>query len=198
MAPAPRRPRGRRAPEPPATGSAAIDAEPDPESVARAIALRQLTAAPRTRAQLRDAMAARDVPDDVAGRVLDRFEEVKLVDDAEYARTWVRSRHAGRGLARRALAAELRHRGIAPDLAESALEQLAPDEEAETARRLVERKLPATRGLDRQARIRRLAGMLGRKGYPPGLALRVVREALQAEGQDSDGVDIEGFDDMER
>lgn len=176
-----------RAQEPPGTGSAAVDPDADPEAVARAIALRQLTAAPRTRAQLHEAMARRDVPDDVADRVLDRFEEVRLVDDAQYAQMWVRSRHAGRGLARRALAHELRERGVAPELTEGALAQLEPEEEAETARALIRRKLASTRRLDDDARVRRVVGMLARKGYSTGLALRLVREEIEAEHQDVPG-----------
>ena len=49
------------------------------------------------------------------------------------------------------------------------------------ARLLVRRKLRGTRRLDPQVRIRRLAGMLGRKGYPPEVALRVVREEVGAD-----------------
>lgn len=164
-----------------------MDPEPEKESVARAIALRQLTAAPRTRAQLRDAMAKRDVPDDVADQVLDRFEEVRLVDDAQYAQMWVRSRHTGRGLARRALAQELRQRGVAPELADDALGQLDPEEEERTARALARRRLAATRRLDDEVRLRRVVGVLGRKGYPPGLALRVAREEMDAEEQEVAG-----------
>ncbi len=62
-----------------------------------------------------------------------------------------------------------------------AVAQLDPEQEAATARALVERKLRSTSGLDRQVRLRRLAGMLARRGYSEGLALRVVREALDAE-----------------
>lgn len=173
-----RAPRG-RAPEPPTTGSAAEDREPDPESVARTIALRQLTLAPRSRAQLEQAMARRAVPEDVAARVLDRFEQVGLVDDAAYAEAFVRSRHGERGLARRALAQELRTRGIAPDIAQNALAEVGDDDERETARALVRKRAPATAGLDLQRRRRRLAAILARKGYSPGLAMAVVDEVLR-------------------
>lgn len=178
--------RGRPAEEPPATGSAAVDAEPDPEAVARTIALRQLTGAPRSRAQLQAAMATRGVPEDVAERLLDRFEEVGLVDDAQYAGMWVRSRHTGRGLARRALAHELSSRGVSPEVAAEALDQVGDDDEAEAARALVARRLPATRGLDRDVRARRLVGMLARRGYSSTLAIRVVREALAIDSEDLD------------
>lgn len=179
-----RRPSGGngRTPEPPGPGSAALAAEPDHESVARAIALRQLAAAPRSRAQLETAMARKDVPEDVAATVLDRFTEVGLVDDVAYAEMFVRSRHEDRSLARRALAHELRAKGIAPEIAEQALEGLDVEDERRTARELVARKAAGTAGLDRQRRRRRLAGMLARKGYPPGLALGVVDEVLADEG----------------
>ncbi|WP_431898643.1 recombination regulator RecX [Nonomuraea sp. bgisy101] len=156
--------------------------EADPESVARAICLRLLTMAPKTRAQLAEAMRKRDVPREAAEAVLDRFTELGLINDEAFAEAWVDSRHHGRGLARRALAAELRHRGVDSDTVNEAVERVDTDQEAETARRLVERKLASTRGLDPQARTRRLAGMLARKGYGAGVAYRVVREALENEG----------------
>ena len=116
----------------------------DPVSVARAIVLRQLTAGPRSRAQLADVLARRGVADDVAEQVLDRFEEVQLVDDGEFARQWVSSRHVGRGLARRALTHELRHRGIDDETAREAVAAIDEDAELEAARDLVRRRLRST------------------------------------------------------
>lgn len=154
--------------------------------MARGLVLRKLTAAPRSRGQLEADLAAREVPDDVAARVLDRFTEVGLVDDAAFAEMWVRSRHAGRGLSRRALSQELRQKGVDDDTAEAALDDIGPDEEAAAAAGLVARRLPATRGLATEVRMRRLAGMLARKGYPSGLSMQVVRDALAAEGPATD------------
>ena len=155
-----------------------LDAPADPESVARLICLRMLTAAPRTRAQLADALKRRGVPDDAAEAVLSRFTEVGLIDDATFAASWVESRHYGRGLGRRALAAELDRRGVARDDIEAAVDQLSAETERATALSLVERKLASTVGQPYQARVRRLVGLLARKGYPAGLALSVVREVL--------------------
>lgn len=185
--------RGRDGSEPPPTGSAAQDVEPDQESVARAIALRLLTSSARSRSQLAEAMARKDVPDDVAQRVLDRFTEVGLIDDAEYARMVVRTRHAERGLSRRAIAVELRRRGIDDELAGEALEQVDSDDEETAARELVRRKLRSTAGLDAQTRTRRTFAALGRKGYPPGLVARLVREELEAVGA-ADGAGLDGSD----
>ncbi|MFE6870489.1 recombination regulator RecX [Kitasatospora sp. NPDC057692] len=153
----------------------------DPESRARDICLRLLTGAAKTRKQLADALRKREIPDEVAEEVLTRLEEVGLIDDAAFARAWVESRHSVRGLSRRALAQELRTKGVAGDLAEQALAQVDPDDETEAARALVERRLRTTRGLERQTRTRRLVGMLARRGYSEGLAFRVVREALDEE-----------------
>jgi regulatory protein len=156
--------------------------------VAREICLRLLSAAPRTRAQLADALRRKDVPDEVAERVLSRFSAVGLIDDAAFSQAWVQSRHLGRGLARRALAAELRQRGVTADTVDEAVETLGSDQEEATARELIARRLPGTRGLDPAKRMRRLVGVLARKGYPPGLAYRVVKEALTADGDDIDGL----------
>ncbi|WP_314224521.1 recombination regulator RecX [Streptomyces zaehneri] len=165
----------------------------DPAERARAICLRLLTGTPRTRKQLADALRKREIPDDVAEEVLSRFEEVGLINDGAFADAWVESRHHGRGLARRALARELRTKGVDSELIEEAVGRLDSEQEEETARELVARKLRSTRGLDRDKRLRRLAGMLARKGYPEGVALRVVRQALEEEGQDTEFLDGEGF-----
>ena len=158
--------------------------EADPAARARQVCLRLLTLAPRTRAQLADALRKRGIPDDTADEVLSRFEDVGLIDDAAFARAWVESRHYSRGLAGRALSAELKQRGVAADEIRAAIdEQLGPDAEVSAARQLVAGRLAATRGLPPEQRTRRLAGLLARKGYPAGLAFRVIREALEAEGE---------------
>jgi regulatory protein len=167
----------------------------DPESVARGICLRALTGAPKTRQQLADLLATRGVPDDAAEAVLDRYTEVGLIDDAAFARAWVSSRQAGRGLARRALSSELRAKGVDPEVAAEAVEAVDDDDERATARRLVDRKVGAMRRLDRATATRRLMGMLARKGYSGGLAAAVVREALDS--ADVEDVAVPEFDDLD-
>jgi regulatory protein len=149
----------------------------DPAERAREICLRQLAGRPRTRAELATALRRAGIDDRVAAEVLDRYDEVGLIDDAAFARAWVTSRHHGRGLARRALGSELRRRGVDPEAVGEALGQLDPDTEAATARALVDRRLRTATGPP-EVIARRLVGMLARKGYPAGLAYRVVKEAL--------------------
>jgi regulatory protein len=152
--------------------------EPDPHDVARQIVLRQLAMAPRSRAQLAQKLAQRDVSADVASAVLDRMTEVGLVDDEAYAQMLVRTQQAGRGLAKRAIARELRTKGIDDDLARQALASIADADERDRARALVDKKLKPMHGLAVQVQTRRLAGMLARKGYSPGLTYTVIREAI--------------------
>ncbi|HEX6967474.1 MAG TPA: regulatory protein RecX [Micromonosporaceae bacterium] len=156
----------------------AADTRPrDEAELAREVCLRQLAVRPRTRAELAAALARRGISEAVAREVLDRYQEVGMIDDAAFARAWVSSRHQGRGLARRALANELRQRGVDPDTVSDALGQLDEPTEVATARALVDRKLRTMTGSP-EAIFRRLAGMLARKGYPPGVAIRVVKDAL--------------------
>lgn len=172
------------------SSSRAEKGEPrDPVEQARNICLRLLTGTPRTRKQLADALRKREIPDEAAEEVLSRFEDVGLIDDAAFADAWVESRHHGRGLARRALVRELRTKGVDSAVIDEAVGQLDSEQEEATARVLVARKLRSTRGLDRDKRLRRLAGMLARKGYGEGMALRVVRQALEEEGEDTEGLD---------
>jgi len=162
--------------------------EADAESVARKVLLDQLTGQARTRQELATRLAKKNVPDDVAARLLDRFEEVGLVDDDAFARSWVASRGAangganggGKGLARRALAQELRRKGVDDEIARGALDEIDPDDEEAAARALVRKKLRSVARVDTATATRRLVGVLARKGYPPGLAFAVVRDELGA------------------
>ena len=159
----------------------------DPEAAARQICLRLLTLEPRTRAQLADALRRRHIPEPAAEAVLHRFTEAGLIDDPAFARAWVESRHHGRGLSRRALSAELRHRGVADENVHEAVELVGPDQEVATARQLIAGRVAATRGQPSATRMRKLMGVLARKGYGAALAYRVVREALEAEGPELAG-----------
>jgi regulatory protein len=171
---------------PDASGQRDLGPEPDHEAVARKILLDQLTGQARSRSELSGRLAKKGVPEPVAERLLDRFEEVGLVDDEAFARSWVQSRQAGKALARRALAQELRRKGIDDEVAREALAEVDPADELESARLLVRRRLRTVSRLERDTAVRRLTGMLARKGYPAGVCFRVVREELDALGHDTD------------
>ncbi|HEY5134236.1 MAG TPA: regulatory protein RecX [Candidatus Nanopelagicales bacterium] len=175
------------APRPSADGptprSSADDvADAETYDVAREICLQQLASSPKSRAQLETVLKRRGTDPGLVSEVLDRLEDVRLVDDTAYAESYVTSRRAST-MSRRALGHELRSKGVAGSVVEEALDTLDPEAEVQTARALVARKLPSTRSLPMDARVRRLVGVLARKGYSGGLALRVVREALATEAE---------------
>jgi regulatory protein len=181
--------RGAPAAPPPPEDRVAQGPDADPETVARKILLDQLTGQARSRKELADKLAGKGVPDDIAARLLDRFEEVGLVDDEAFARSWIASRGSsrpggGKGLARRALAQELRRKGVDEEVAREALAEVDPAEEERAARALVRKKLRSLQRVDEPTATRRLVGMLARKGYGSGLAFAVVREELAAAGRD--------------
>lgn len=153
--------------------------------VARLIVLRRLERGPRTRAQLEQACARRNVPEWAVTQLLDRFTELGLVDDEAYARAWVRSRHAGRGLGRRALRYELVSRGVGRDVIDEAVAEVTADDEDAAARSLVRSRLPSVARFDRTTQRRRLVGLLARRGYSSAVAARVVAQELA----DHDGVE---------
>jgi regulatory protein len=175
-----------------ASGSLSESKVSDPEARARQICLRLLTAAPRTRTQLAQALHRRGVPTEAAEAVLSRFADVGLIDDAAFARAWVESRHYSRGLSRRSLSAELRRQGVQTEEIREAVDTLDPEQEVATARRLVEQKMAGTRGQPPEARARRAAGTLARKGYPPGLVFRLIKEVLEQEGSaDAEALELD-------
>lgn len=156
------------------------DAARDPHSLARAIVLRQLENSPKTRRQLEVKLTERGCDPAVAAEVLDRLTQVGLVDDVAYAEMFVRAKQVTRGLSRQALTHELRRKGVADEVAAEVIGGVDSASDAERARDLVRARLPRLLGLQRDVQIRRLSGLLARKGYPSGLVMRVVLEEVDA------------------
>ena len=144
--------------------------------------LRQLALGPRSRHQLGVKLAEKDVPPSVADALLDRFEEVQLIDDAEFARMWVRTRTAAKALARSSIRRELADKGIDPELAEDALLQISDEDEHDQAHEIVRRRMRGNVDLSdrvvRDKETRRLVGVLARKGYSPGVAFTIVKDVI--------------------
>lgn len=151
------------------------------EAAARAILERRIAMREHSRGELAQALAKKHVPEELAERLLDRFTEVGLIDDERFARAWVESRQRMKGTARSVLALELRRKGVDGEVIDVVLEDIDAESEREAAHRLVQKKLRSLRGLDDTTRIRRLTGMLARKGYSAQVAFDVVREELDAE-----------------
>lgn len=162
--------------------SQSVDADVDanPETVARTIVLRKLAAQARTRHELAKALAARQVPDEVAQTVLERFEAVGLVDDATFAKDWVESRQQRRYLSKSALRRELQTKGVDRENIDAAVAQVDGSDETSAAQALAERKLRSVAGLPREVQYRRLAGALARRGFSGGVSAAVIGPLLDA------------------
>lgn len=173
--------RGRRRQEEPDDRHDGTDA--DPETLARTIVLRKLTGQARTRDELSRALAERDVPDEAAEAVLDRMEDVGLVDDQAFARDWVESRQSRRQLSKSALRRELITKGVDRDHIDAALADVDDEDELEAARSLALKKVRGMSQLEPQVRYRRLAGALARRGFSSGTTARILDEVLSDGGR---------------
>lgn len=176
------------------------DLSSDPAVAARQakdLCLRLLTDRARSRRELEDVLLAEDVPASVVVAVLDRLEELWLIDDAAYAESFVRSRQRA-GVATRSVSRELRAKGIGEDDAEVALATIDPDQERETARQLAARRATRSRGLAPEVQRRRLYGWLARRGYPPEMVASVVHEVLGSDEYLADGSEPEHDGDLDR
>jgi regulatory protein len=157
----------------------------DPVQRAKDVCLKLLEYRARTRAELAGALGRRGFDEGVVEEVLGRLDAVGLVDDKAFAEVWVRSRHTYEGLGRRALAAELRRKGVDEAVTAEAVGAVDYGAEEERARQLVRKRLRTLAGADDEVKVRRLVGMLARKGYPEGMAFRVVRDELREAGSDT-------------
>jgi regulatory protein len=156
--------------------------EPSREEQARALCLRLLTARSRTRAELSGQLAKRGYPDDISARVLDRLAAVGLVADTDFAEQWVHSRRSNAAKSKRALAAELRTKGVDNDVITTVLTGIDGGAERDRAEQLVRAKLKRENLDGDQLRVaRRLVAMLGRRGYDHNVARDVVGVELDLE-----------------
>lgn len=144
--------------------------------------LRLLTSRARTRAELTERLTRRGYPDDVSDRIMDRLATAGLINDADFANQWVQSRHTYSGKGKRALAAELRTKGVSAENAAAALAQIDGDAERSRAAQLVAKKLRSENLDDGGIKAaRRLVAMLARRGYGQSMAYDVVKNALASE-----------------
>lgn len=156
--------------------------EADPARKAKDVCYRLLAARPRTRDELSKALVRKGIDTEVAETVLGKFDKAGLINDADFAETWVRSRRANQGLGRRALKTELLRKGVDREIVDEVVEEADSEGEELRARELVRKRLRVLAGVDEVTAVRRLVGMLARKGYVEGMAYRVVREELSTLG----------------
>lgn len=164
--------------------------EADPYTRAKTIVYNQLAYSAKTRGQLRKKLQSEGFEAELIEPLLDKFEAAKLIDDAEYAETFVRQKSRTKKLSRAALRRELAERGVRGEEAENALAQRTDEQEREDAAELVRKKLRPGMDLSDRAEkdrvTRRLLGILARRGYSSSVSMSVIREELAAYGAEDD------------
>ena len=164
--------------------------ETDPYTRAKTIVYNQLAYSAKTRGQLRKKLQSEGFETELIEPLLDKFEAAKLIDDAEYAQTFVAQKSRTKKLSRAALRRELAERGVRGEEAENALAQRTDEQEREDAAELVRKKLRPGMDLSDRAEkdkvTRRLLGMLARRGYSSSVSMSVIREELAAYGAEDE------------
>jgi regulatory protein len=145
---------------------------------AKQVLLRRLSNAPRTRKELAKDLKDKDISDEVASVALDRFEEVGLINDQALASNYVSSQHERKGLGKNALRQQLRAKGVSDDVALEAISQISDDQEFQAAFALACKKIRSLQKDDAKTQLRKIVGVLARKGYSSNLAFRVAKEVI--------------------
>ena len=145
---------------------------------AKQVLLRRLSHAPRTRKELAKDLKDKDISDEVANVALDRFEEVGLINDQALASNYVSSQHERKGLGKNALRQQLRSKGVSDDVALEAISQISDDQEFQAAFALACKKIRSLQKDDAKTQLRKIVGVLARKGYSSNLAFRVAKEVI--------------------
>ncbi|AIT61303.1 recombination regulator RecX [Corynebacterium doosanense] len=149
----------------------------------RGRALRLLDQRARSRHELRGRLVDLDFDPRLIDEVLDDLERAQLLDDQSFAHEWVRQRHARRGKSASVLDRELREKGVSEAIRTEALEQIDSSDEESAARSAAEKKartvktVPADRA-ERDKLLRRILGVLARRGYGGEMSMRIARAAL--------------------
>ena len=156
---------------------------------AKAMCFDLLAARPRSVDELRQALRRKGYDPDASETLLGKLIDSGLVDDADFAESWVRSRHTQQGLGRKALVQELKRKGVDSEVAVEAAAEIDSSAEEERARQLVRKRLRSMAGVDEQTATRRLLGMLARKGYGQGLAYSVIRDELAVAGREAEALE---------
>lgn len=146
------------------------------ERRAKNVLLYQLSRSMKTRFQLSEILKNREIPLDIAERVLDRFTEAQLIDDESFAAAYVRTRLEN-GRSSSAIRMELRRKGVAQGIIENQLSEIDAEQEQGIANELAANRYARMSALEPEVRKRRLLGFLQRRGFSQSVAFRAISSA---------------------
>ena len=137
----------------------------------------------RSVAELRRALIRKGEPGAQVDEVIARLVDQRVLNDADFARQFARSKVTGGGASRLRILQELGRKGVARDVAERAVAELLEDEgldPAASVHRVAEKKWRLLAQLDPGTRRRRLYAFLARRGFNPD----EIRSALDKLGEE--------------
>lgn len=155
-----------------------IPEEIDQNQIAKQVLLRRLSNAPRTRKELAQDLKKKKIEEDIAQIALDRFEELGLINDQTFSENYVSTTHERRKLGKKALKQQLRSKGVSEEIAIQAISQISEDDEFKAALALALKKIRSIQKDDPQSQIRKIVGLLARKGYSSTLSFQVAKEVV--------------------
>ena len=155
-----------------------IPEEIDQNQIAKQVLLRRLSNAPRTRKELAQDLKKKKIEEDIAQIALDRFEELGLINDQTFSENYVSTTHERRKLGKKALKQQLRSKGVSEEIAIQAIAQISEDDEFKAALALALKKIRSIQKDDPQSQIRKIVGLLARKGYSSTLSFQVAKEVV--------------------
>jgi regulatory protein len=143
---------------------------------AKNTAYRYLTIRSRSKAEIVKKLYDKEFSPSVIETVMEHLFRLGYVDDRKFACQWAASRARLRGYGRKRIEQELRQKGVNQETIREALAEAIPlEDERETARTVAEKKLRTMKSLEPEARKRRLAGFLERKGFPHEIIWDIIK-----------------------
>jgi regulatory protein len=153
-------------------------------SLTRSLGRRGLSVS-ESRARLR----ADGLTDEESTAVVEEFIERGWLDDTVLAEQLVHSATTRKKMGTRAIRQLLVKRSVARDVIDEVLSEL-PDDDAERALEFARTKARALSQYDEDTAMRRLMGMLARRGFGGSVAGKAARTALADERRDAEGAGV--------
>ena len=144
-------------------------------------ALNMIALRARASAELRRLLIRKGEPPEFVDVAIDRLVRAGFLDDASFARQFTRTKAVGAGLSRRRVQQELARRGVARDVADSAIAEVFDEERVDeegTLERVARKKLKSLERLDAAVQRRRLYAFLARRGYNSDDIARTLRTVV--------------------
>ena len=160
-------------------------------------ALNLLASRPRSARELKRQLVRKGEPEAFADAAVARLTANGLLNDAEFARQFARSKVVGKGMSRRRLEQELYRKGVERETATEAIGDVLSDEDVDEAgmlERLARKKARTLGSLDAASKRRRLYAFLARRGHDSDAIRRALEAALAGEAADEESGAWDGTD----